>query len=69
VLGSDDLLYGTTSVGSLFTANTGGTVFSIGADGSSFRILHNFAPFSTFNVVSDPDQRRRRAAGNGTGRG
>jgi uncharacterized repeat protein (TIGR03803 family) len=54
LLGSDDLLYGTTSVGSLFTANTSGTVFSIAADGSGFRILHNFAAFSTFNVLSDP---------------
>jgi uncharacterized repeat protein (TIGR03803 family) len=52
--GSDDLLYGTTSVGTLFTANTGGTVFSVAPSGSGYTVLHEFATFSTFNIASDP---------------
>ena len=54
LLGSDNRLYGTTSVGTVFTANTGGTVFSIAPDGTGFTVLHDFAAFSTFNIVSDP---------------
>ena len=52
--GSDGLLYGTTSFGSVFTANTGGTVFSVAPDGTDFTVLHDFAVFSTFNIVNDP---------------
>ena len=37
--GSDGLLYGTTSAGGL---RNFGTVFSIGKDGSNYKILHNF---------------------------
>lgn len=54
LLGSDDLLYGTTSIGTLFTANTGGTVFSVAPNGSGYTVLHDFATFSTFNIASDP---------------
>lgn len=54
LLGSDDLLYGTTSVGALFGGNTGGTVYRVAPDGSGFTLLHNFANFTTFNVVNDP---------------
>ena len=53
-LGSDKLLYGTTSIGSLYTANSGGTVFSVAPNGTGFTVLHNFAVFSGFNIVSDP---------------
>ena len=54
LLGSDGLLYGTTSIGSLTTANSSGTVFRLAPDGTGFTVLHDFAPFSTFNIVSDP---------------
>ena len=54
LLGSDNLLYGTTSVGNVFTANTGGTVFSIAPDGTGYTVLHQFATFSTYNIASDP---------------
>ena len=53
-VGSDGLLYGTTSVGSLFTANSAGTVFSVAPSGSGFTVLHTFAAFSGFNIISDP---------------
>ena len=54
LFGSDKRLYGTTTVGTLFTANTGGTVFSVAPDGSGFTVLHDFAIFSTFNIAFDP---------------
>ena len=51
LVGSDGLLYGTTSLGAVgVVANTTGTVFSIKTDGTGFTILHRFAPLSASNV-------------------
>ena len=51
LVGSDGLLYGTTSLGAVsVVANTTGTVFRIKTDGTGFTILHRFAPWSESNV-------------------
>ncbi len=55
LLGSDGLLYGTTTLGAIsLQANTSGTVFRIKPDGTGFTVLHNFAPWTDVNVLSDP---------------
>ena len=55
LVGSDGLLYGTTSLGAVgITANTTGTVFSIKTDGTGFTILHRFEPWSVSNVDGNP---------------
>ena len=55
LVGSDGLLYGTTSLGAVgITANTTGTVFSIKTDGTGFTILHRFESWSVSNVDGNP---------------
>lgn len=50
LLGSDGLLYGTTTLGGVaVTAYTTGTVFRLKTDGTAFTILHNFEPSSATN--------------------
>ena len=56
VRGSDDRLYGTTSLGALTEVNRPGTVFSIRPDGSQFTILHRFQTFTTTNVNMRRDE-------------
>jgi len=54
LVGSDGLLYGTTSLGAVsVVANTTGTVFRIKTDGTGFTILHRFEPSSASNVNSN----------------
>ena len=54
LLGSDGLLYGTTSIGSAAEAATTGTVFRIAPDGSGFTILHRFQRYTDVNSVGSP---------------
>ena len=55
LVGSDGVLYGTTSLGAVGTeASTAGTVFSIKTDGKDFRILHKFATVTASNVNQNP---------------
>ena len=57
LVGSDGLLYGTTSLGAVgIEANTTGTVFRIKTDGTGFTILHRFAA-----VVGVERRRQRRS--------
>jgi len=54
LLGSDGLLYGTTSSGTAAESATTGTVFRIAPDGSGFTILHRFQRYTGVNVVGSP---------------
>jgi uncharacterized repeat protein (TIGR03803 family) len=51
MLGSDGRLYGTTSLGAVTEANTGGTIFGIDADGEEFKVLHRFASYAATNPL------------------
>ena len=50
LLGSDDLLYGTTIFGSSNVLNSSGTVFSVSPSGAGFTVLRNFAPYTVIVV-------------------
>ncbi len=51
LLGSDNLLYGTTSSGAASQVGSTGTVFRVAADGSGFLIIHRFEPYTVSNVI------------------
>ncbi len=50
LLGSDDLLYGTTIFGSSNVLNSSGTVFSVSPSGAGFTVLRDFAPYTVIVV-------------------
>jgi uncharacterized repeat protein (TIGR03803 family) len=50
VLGSDDLLYGTTVFGSSTVLTSSGTVFRVATDGTGFTVLRSFAPYTLISV-------------------
>ncbi len=52
--GSDELLYGSTSLGDQTVADTPGTTFSLAQDGTGFTILHRFEAWTTTNVYGSP---------------
>jgi uncharacterized repeat protein (TIGR03803 family) len=55
MVGSDGLLYGTTTFGAVgTTANTTGTVYRIKIDGTGFTIVHAFDTWTTSNQSSSP---------------
>jgi MYXO-CTERM domain-containing protein len=54
LLGSDNLLYGTTSSGAASQAGSTGTVFRLSTDGSGFSVIHRFEPYSFVNVIGSP---------------
>jgi uncharacterized repeat protein (TIGR03803 family) len=55
LLGSDGLLYGTTTFGAVsVVANTSGTVFRLKPDGTGFTVIRNFATWSTQNDSLSP---------------
>lgn len=55
MVGSDGLLYGTTTFGAVgTTANTTGTVYRIKIDGTGFTIVHAFDTWTTSNQSSNP---------------
>jgi uncharacterized repeat protein (TIGR03803 family) len=55
LLGSDGLLYGTTTFGAVsVVANTAGTVFRLKPDGTGFTVVRNFAAWSTQNDNNNP---------------
>jgi uncharacterized repeat protein (TIGR03803 family) len=54
LLGSDNLLYGTTSSGAASQAGSTGTVFRLAADGSGFAVIHRFEPYALTNVLGAP---------------
>ncbi len=51
LLGSDNLLYGTTSSGAASQVGSTGTVFRVAADGSGYTVLHRFEPYTVTNVL------------------
>jgi uncharacterized repeat protein (TIGR03803 family) len=52
--GSDGRLYGTTSLGAASQANSSGTVYRVGIDGSAFTTLHRFESYSSLNASGAP---------------
>jgi uncharacterized repeat protein (TIGR03803 family) len=54
LLGSDGLLYGTTSTGDGTQFNTPGTVYRVAPDGSGFTILHRFETFGATSPIGTP---------------
>jgi uncharacterized repeat protein (TIGR03803 family) len=54
LVGSDGLLYGTTSQGALTELNTAGTVFRVAPDGTGFTVLHRFRTYTTVNSTGAP---------------
>ena len=54
LLGSDDRLYGTTSIGAANEANTSGTIYRLAPDGSGFTVMHRFANFTGLNANGSP---------------
>ena len=54
VLGSDNKLYGTTSLGAGDQANTTGTVYRLDTDGSGFLVLHRFQAYTASNSIGNP---------------
>lgn len=53
-LGSDNLLYGTTSSGAASQVGSTGTVFRLSPDGSGFSVIHRFEPYTVVNVIASP---------------
>ena len=54
VLGSDDLLYGATSLGAATEARTSGTIYRLAPNGSDFTVLHRFEGYTELNTNGDP---------------
>jgi uncharacterized repeat protein (TIGR03803 family) len=54
LLASDDLLYGTTSLGAVTQPDTTGTVFRLATDGRDFSIVHRFANWTSANANASP---------------
>lgn len=54
MIASDGKFYGTTKFGITGTFDTSGTIFRLNQDGSSFEILHRFAPFTDANSAASP---------------
>jgi uncharacterized repeat protein (TIGR03803 family) len=54
LVGSDGLLYGSTTSGAVSQLGSTGTVFRLSPDGSGFLVIHRFASYVTTNVLGSP---------------
>jgi uncharacterized repeat protein (TIGR03803 family) len=54
LVGSDGLLYGSTTSGAVSQLGSTGTVFRLSPDGSGFLVIHRVASYVTTNVLGSP---------------